>query len=257
MIGTILVSLTALNLVFGFSDAVLEYIKIRVQTNINPSALNSSATQAEMEVVNAPQQTTTEEAQSAIIPVKDAVQVDSTLTLNPPRVEPPRPVLVGYIPDRIQIPAINLDAPIIYAQQKSVQLKDQWFSQWLAPDEFAAGWMEDSAPLGLSGNTVISGHHNVFGKVFGKLVELQPGDKFTLSSGLRVFEYRVDSIHIIKEKDVSLSIRQENARWIAPTADERITLVTCWPKRSNTHRLIVVAFPVREELDDTSYYNNR
>ncbi len=43
-----------------------------------------------------------------------------------------------------------------------------------------------------------------------------------------------------------LEIRKANAEWIAPTTNERLTLVTCWPKRSNTHRLIIVAEPVVE-----------
>jgi len=38
-------------------------------------------------------------------------------------------------------------------------------------------------------------------------------------------------------------VRQENARWIAPTDDERLTLVTCWPYTNNTHRVVVVAKP--------------
>jgi sortase (surface protein transpeptidase) len=35
----------------------------------------------------------------------------------------------------------------------------------------------------------------------------------------------------------------ENTAWIGPMDDERITLVTCWPETSNTHRLVVVAEP--------------
>ena len=32
-----------------------------------------------------------------------------------------------------------------------------------------------------------------------------------------------------------------------PTTDERITLITCWPYTSNTHRLIIVAKPIEPE----------
>ena len=38
-------------------------------------------------------------------------------------------------------------------------------------------------------------------------------------------------------------MREENGRWIQPSDDERLTLVTCWPADSNTHRLILVAVP--------------
>lgn len=32
-------------------------------------------------------------------------------------------------------------------------------------------------------------------------------------------------------------------RLLGPTYDERITLITCWPYVSNTHRAVVVAEP--------------
>ena len=41
-----------------------------------------------------------------------------------------------------------------------------------------------------------------------------------------------------------LDVRQANARWILPTTDERVTLITCWPYESNSHRLVVIALPV-------------
>jgi sortase A len=126
----------------------------------------------------------------------------------------------------------------------AVELRDQWFEQWIVPDEFAAGWQGNSAPLGMTGNTVIGGHHNEYGKIFGHLVELEIGDTIYVYSGNVTFVYKVIEKQLLKEKDVSLDIRKANAEWISPTDDERLTLVTCWPKRSNTHRVIIVAEPV-------------
>lgn len=48
---------------------------------------------------------------------------------------------------------------------------------------------------------------------------------------------------ILHEKDESLDIRLNNGRRILPSEDERLTLVTCCPEDSNTHRLIIVAVP--------------
>jgi sortase A len=39
-------------------------------------------------------------------------------------------------------------------------------------------------------------------------------------------------------------VRLQNAQWIQPTTDERLTLVTCWPYNDNSHRLIIVARPI-------------
>ncbi|HMQ55905.1 MAG TPA: sortase, partial [Anaerolineae bacterium] len=58
------------------------------------------------------------------------------------------------------------------------------------------------------------------------------------------YEYVVDFKTIVKEKGESVDVRRKNAQWIAPTNDERLTLVTCWPYTNNTHRVIVVAKPL-------------
>jgi LPXTG-site transpeptidase (sortase) family protein len=158
-----------------------------------------------------------------------------------------RTSISGFVPDRIVIPSIQLDAPVILAAQKSVEIQSQWFEQWSAPDEFAAGWQADSAPLGVLGNTVINGHHNVDGKVFGHLVNTKVGDTILIYSGQKVFEYQIAEINVLREKNAPLETRQKNAQWISTTSDERLTLVTCWPKRTNTHRLIVVAYPVQSQ----------
>ena len=155
--------------------------------------------------------------------------------------------LHGYIPDRIIIDSIGLDAPVITAERKTVEVKNQWFEQWSAPDYFAAGWQSNSAPLGVAGNTVINGHHNVFGKVFGKLVNITVGDIIEVRSGSKTFYYQVKEMLILRERDASLEDRIKNAAWIEHTNDERLTLVTCHPKSTNTHRLLIIAFPLADE----------
>ncbi len=58
------------------------------------------------------------------------------------------------------------------------------------------------------------------------------------------FVYQVTERLILPERDQPVEVRLENARWIGPSEDERLTLITCWPEDSNTHRLIVVAEPL-------------
>lgn len=149
------------------------------------------------------------------------------------------------IPDRIVIPVIRLDAPVEPAVLMRVSVSGYSFDQWVAPARFAAGWHQNSAGLGEIGNTVISGHHNDYGEVFKRLVDLKVGNLLYLYAQQNVFTYSVNNILLLKEKDVPLRQRIENAKWIGATKDERITLVTCWPYESNSHRLIIVASPVR------------
>ncbi len=152
----------------------------------------------------------------------------------------------GYLPERIVIEKIKMDAPIVPVSVKEVKFEGKIYQQWLAPNEFAAGWHNTSALLGVPGNTVLNGHHNVYGEVFGNIVRLREGDIIKLYSGAREFVYRVARVMLLPEKYKTVEDRMENARWILPSDDERITLITCWPKASNTHRVIIVALPYTE-----------
>jgi len=160
-----------------------------------------------------------------------------------PTPEPTRPS--GLIPDRIVIPSIKLDAPVVPTTVKKIEYQGKTYYQWVVPDYFAAGWHNTSALLGDVGNTVISGHHNVHGKVFENVVTLREGDLIEVYSGDVKFKYEVAYTLLLPERFQTLTVREENARWILPSDDERLTLITCWPAASNTHRVVVVAFPVK------------
>ncbi len=150
----------------------------------------------------------------------------------------------GLIPDRLVIESIGMDASVIPTKIKEIEYQGQPYYQWLAPNEPAVGWHEASALLGSPGNTVLNGHHNIYGEVFKDLANVHEGDLIDVYSGNNIFRYRVALAMLVPERFKSLSIRLENARWILPTDDERITLITCWPYQSNTHRVIIVALPV-------------
>lgn len=149
----------------------------------------------------------------------------------------------GQSPTRIVIPKINLDAKVVETGWKQVMENGKPVSTWVVPD-FAAGYFKTSAYPGTSGNTVLAGHHNIKGKVFRYLVNLEPGDQIDLYVNDRKLTYQVSDKFILKEAGATLAQRRKNAEWIAPTQDERLTLVTCWPYWTNTHRVIVVARPM-------------
>jgi sortase A len=123
-----------------------------------------------------------------------------------------------------------------------VEQNGQQFSMWEVAD-YAAGWHMTSALPGQPGNTVLSGHHNIKGEVFRYLVDVQEGDEVDLYVGDTAYRYYVEQKLILKEKGEPAEVRRQNAQWIAPTNDVRVTLVTCWPYTNNTHRVIVVARP--------------
>ena len=201
--------------------------------------------------------TPTPPASIPITAAQSATQAQSTPGPTASSIEPPRFIaplasagptstaLPATAPDRIRIPAIGLDAPVVLAPYQSVMVGGQSFLQWDAPGYFASGWQEGSAPLGQPGNTVLNGHHNIDGEVFGHLRDLKPGDAISVSAGERTFQYVVAQVMKLRERNMPMAQRQENARWIMPSSDERLTLVTCWPPENNTYRLIVVAVPLQ------------
>jgi sortase A len=156
-----------------------------------------------------------------------------TATPIPPAADPPT---------RIVASAIGLDAKVVPVGWKEIDQGGQKVSVWEVA-EYAAGWHKNSALPGQPGNVVLSGHHNIKGEVFRYIVDLKPGDTITLYADERPYTYTVVSRFVVKDKGEPATVREQNARWIGSFPDERLTLVTCWPYTSNTHRVIVVAKP--------------
>lgn len=155
-------------------------------------------------------------------------------------------VTVRALPTRIELPSIHLDTPVEEIGW-SVRPGENGsaYSQW---DEAAnaAGWHKNSAVPGEGGNVVLSGHNNILGAVFRELDQLKRGDIATLVVDGKEFNYAVDKILILPETSATPEQRKINAEWIQPTDSERLTLVSCWPRDNNTHRIVVVAYPVEK-----------
>lgn len=180
------------------------------------------------------------ESASFLVPVEPSPTATPAMPTPPP---------LPLHPDRIVIPAIGMDAQILPAAFRLVYYNGLEFQQWEAPTQYAAGWQYSSAPLGVPGNTVLNGHHNVYGSVFGRLVDLVEGDIIQVYSGSSAILYEVKNTMILPEEGQDLSVRLYNASWLESSEDERLTLVTCWPQMSNSHRLIIVAVPVQKILN--------
>lgn len=141
------------------------------------------------------------------------------------------------VPYWVSIPAIELEAPVV----ARTPIQEGMYTRLPAPRAFAVSWDATSSEPGFPGNTVLTGHHNVYGRVFGRLSELGYGDEIALWTPLGVFSYYVTEIVILEERGQPLNVREGHTSWIRPTNDTRVTLVTCWPMATNSHRLIVVA----------------
>ncbi len=153
-------------------------------------------------------------------------------------------------PTRLVIPAIALESKIAPVGWESVLIDGATYRQWSTTDNLV-GWHNLSAKPGQPGNTVLNGHSNVNGAVFRNLKYVEIGDEITVFSGKQDYHYIVTQKFSVKEKDVSLEARIENAQLIAPTQDERLTLITC-ANPGASHRLIVIARPSSSDLEGGS-----
>jgi sortase A len=120
---------------------------------------------------------------------------------------------------RIQIPAIDVDSVIVQG--------DDW-------EQLKKGVAQHigSAQPGQAGNMVLSGHNDIFGEVFRHLDKLSPGDEVIVSTEVRSYTYIIRKIDVVEPTDV----------WVmAPTEHASTTLISCYPYRVNTQRIIVFA----------------
>lgn len=145
-------------------------------------------------------------------------------------------------PTRVEIPTIEFDSTVVKLGWSRKERAGQVFSEWDVA-EYAAGWHKNSAIPGAGGNVVLSGHNNILGAVFRELDQLKKGDPITLWMDNRSYTYAVEQVIVLPDRGISDEQRAANARWIGPFDEERLTLVSCWPRNNNTHRIVVIAYP--------------
>jgi sortase A len=150
------------------------------------------------------------------------------------------------MPTRIIAQSIDLDAPVVEMGWQTTERWGRVVSKWDVPDNDAA-WHRNSASPGEGSNVVISGHNNSMGgRVFASLEELSVGDQITLWNDKGVsFTYQVREKKLIRALGASKEAQELLQLVVEPTSNEQLTLITCWPNWTNTHRLIVIADPLQ------------
>lgn len=120
---------------------------------------------------------------------------------------------------RIQIAAINVDAPVVQGDG------------WEQLKKGVAQHIGTPNP-GEDGNIVLSGHNDVYGEVFRYLDLLKPGDTVVLFTNQRQYTYVVADTQMVAPSAVEV---------MAPTPDARVTLISCHPYLVDIHRIVVSA----------------
>lgn len=134
------------------------------------------------------------------------------------------------IANRLVIPKINLDAPVILSPIENQTWKVDHLDQ-------SVGHLEGTAPPGSSSNLVLAAHVTLSSGVYGPfagLSQLSVGDTVFVYDGDQVFEYVIDDAQTVDRTAVEVTY---------PSQTGQITLITCsnWNSSQGhyTERLVV------------------
>ena len=136
-----------------------------------------------------------------------------------------RKVETGDSLTRIKIPALGVDTVVV---------------EGITPSALRAGaghYPQTALPCE-NGNVSIAGHRTTYGRPFGNVDQLKPGDTIELTTPIGGCIYQVSRAPwVVAPSELGV---------IDPTGERSLTLTTCHPKGSAAQRLIVRATWVKD-----------
>jgi len=136
-----------------------------------------------------------------------------------------RKIETGDSLTRIKIPTLGLDTVVV---------------EGTTPSALRAGaghYPQTPLPCE-TGNVSIAGHRTTYGRPFGNVDQLKPGDTIELTTPIGGCVYQVSKDpFVVQPTDLSV---------IEPTGERSLTLTTCHPKGSAAQRLIIRATWVKD-----------
>ena len=150
----------------------------------------------------------------------------------------------GWQPAQLQIPALNINAPVMGVGQAADGTMDAPVSnQYNSPYWTNVFWYDLGAAPGQPGNMVIAGHVDRVGgdpAVFWSLGRLQPGDTITVvTQDGTTYHYHVDRT---VRYPANSSSQQAINDVFGPTNAHHLNLITCsgvWTGNGYDERLVV------------------
>jgi sortase A len=136
-----------------------------------------------------------------------------------------RKIETGDSLTRIKIPALGLDTVVV---------------EGITPSALRAGAGHyPQTPLPCEqGNVSIAGHRTTYGRPFGNVDQLKPGDTIELTTPIGGCVYQVSKAPwVVAPSEMSV---------LDPTSERSLTLTTCHPKGSAAQRLIIRATWVKD-----------
>jgi LPXTG-site transpeptidase (sortase) family protein len=148
------------------------------------------------------------------------------------------------VDNRIIVPSINQNIPIVNVSSESLKRRD-----WAALERDMQEALKDgvvhypgtSVP-GQTGNVVITGHSSYFpwdsGRfkdVFALLHDVNIGDRIVIYYNQDKYVYEINDSKVVRPEDIEV---------LKQVPGEQLTLITCTPIGTNLRRLVVTAKPI-------------
>lgn len=114
------------------------------------------------------------------------------------------PAIRHAVLGKIDIPQVGISAMIAEGDDRRTLMR-------------AVGHIPGTAMPGQAGNVVLAAHRDTF---FRPLHKIHKGDAIELITWNGSYRYRVESIQVVRPKDIGV---------LEPTSESTLTLVTCYP----------------------------
>jgi LPXTG-site transpeptidase (sortase) family protein len=147
------------------------------------------------------------------------------------------PMRPGY-PERLVVPALGVDAPIVAILAPGGVLTPP------ADPQEIGWWADGSRPGATTGSALVTGHTlHTGGGALDDLEDLEVGDPIRVVSAQRRTDYRVRDVEILEKGDLA----EQAEQLFDQSVPGRLVVVTCedWDGREYLSNVVVTAAPVR------------
>lgn len=144
---------------------------------------------------------------------------------------------------RVIIPAADINAPVLTVGMLPATTAGE--QEWNIA-RYAVGHHNNTGTPGHGQNIVFSSYASNYGRIFATLDKAIPGSKITLYEGDVAHDYTVVSQKLVKATNPSTHEQIKNDVSIAPSTNEQVTFITCWPPSGSdrySNYLVVIAKP--------------
>lgn len=154
------------------------------------------------------------------------------------RARPPQPHPAAGVPNRLRVPSMGIDVPVIGLDVVNGVLTPP-------DDPQVLGWWDDGArPGAVSGGALVTGHTvSTGGGALDDLEQINQGARVQVRTGKGVIDYRVTQVEIYRKARIA-----ENAeRVFSQSGPGRLVLITCedWNGEIYLSNVVVYADPLR------------